>query len=245
MLPTMRHRAGGRPIEVRPVEAGGGRQRRTHHPAQRRFYRATGRDACPGRRLRFRQVDLLGLLAGLDTPIQRHRAARRHRHLRPRRGRPRRLPQGQAGLRVPVLPAAGAPECAGKRDAAAGTARRHRRARQGRGDAGPGRPVEPPAPLSEIPVRRRAAARGAGARLRHRAAAAVRRRADRQPRCRHRRGGDPADVRTEPRTRLDPGAGHPRSGDGGALRAHHHDCGRPPGATLPRVVCPSIRHAAR
>ena len=85
--------------------------------------------------------------------------------------------------------------------------------------AGAGRPGRPAAPLPAPALGRRAAARGAGARLRGAARGAVRRRADRQPRRGHRRRGGRTAVRAQPRARHHAGAGHARRAARGALRA--------------------------
>jgi ABC-type sugar transport system ATPase subunit len=73
--------------------------------------------------------------------------------------------------------------------------------------------------LPQGAVRRRAAARGAGAGLRGEAGGAAGRRTHRQPGLRHRRQGDGADVRAQPRGRHDAGAGDARPRHRGALRA--------------------------
>ena len=86
----------------------------------------------------------------------------------PGRGRPRAGARREGRLRLPELPAAALADRAGERDAAAGAARRRamRRRRRGqilaRGGAG-----RAPGPLPAPALGRRAAARGAGARVRH------------------------------------------------------------------------------
>ena len=153
-------------------------------------------------------------------------AARRHRSLRPRRGRARRGARRQGRLRVPELPAARQPQRARERDAAARAPGPRRCQGAGHRDAAARRPERAAAPLPARAVGRRAAARRAGARLRRPADAAAGRRADRQPRLRDRRDGDGADARAQPRGRHDAGPGDARPGAGRALRSPAADRGR-------------------
>ena len=109
---------------------------------------------------------LLGIVAGLDTPSCGNGSPGRAGYVRARRRRACRAARAAAGLRVPELPAARQPERAGERDAAAGTAGQQRRARARHRDAAAGRPGRAAHALPAHAVGRRAAARGAGARLR-------------------------------------------------------------------------------
>src|SRR5690606_16002194 len=163
---------------------------------------------------------------------QRRGAARRRADVRARRGRPRQGARGEGRLRVPELPAAAVPDRAGKRDAAAGAARRCGCRRPGARDPGQGRPGRAPGPLPAPALRRRAAARGAGARPRHRAVAAAGRRAHRQPRHPHRRGGDRSAVRDERRRGHHAGAGDPRRAPRRALRPGAAPGGRQAGGRM-------------
>ena len=83
---------------------------------------------------------------------------------------------------------------------------------------GAGRPGPP---LSGAALRRRAAAGGARPRLQHPAEGPLRRRADRQSRCAHRRHDHGSHGRAEPGPRHHAGAGHPRSRPGRAGPPHH------------------------
>ncbi len=157
--------------------------------------------------------------------------------------------QPQARLRLPELQPAAADQRPGKRDDAAvlcARPLRARGARAGGGAAAARRTGRPHAPPPVAAVRRAAAAR------RHRPGpdqqpgAAVRRRADRQPRLAHQRG-DPADIRTAQR-----GEGHhDRAGDARRRhrppRAARHpharraDRERPVRRGERRGVCPPVR----
>src|SRR6185503_1428154 len=129
-------------------------------------------------------------------------------------------------LRVPVLPAAARADRARERDAAARARRARRRRRPGEGHARARRPRRAPAPLSEAPLGRRAAARCPGARLRRAAEAPARRRAYRQPgRAVGRRRHFTA-VRAQPRIWNDARPRDPRRSAGRALRAHRAPGGR-------------------
>src|SRR5262249_52386355 len=105
-----------------------------------------------------------------------------------------------------------------KRDAAARTRRPRRRARTRPGGARRRRLEPAPPSLSAPAFRRRAAARGAGARVRAPAADLVRGRADRKSGPAHRPRGRRSPVRIEPYARHHAGAGDARSCAGRALR---------------------------
>src|SRR5690606_28139654 len=140
--------------------------------------------------------------------------------------------RGQGWFRVPELPAVAVADCTGERDAAAGAARRRRCRNPGARHAGEGGAGRGARPLPAPAVRRRTAARGAGARLRHRAVAAAGRRAHRQPRHPHRRGGDRTAVRDEQRRRHHAGAGDPRRTPRRALRPRAAPGRRPAGGRM-------------
>src|SRR5690606_25057147 len=152
------------------------------------------------------------------------------------RGRPRSRARRAGRLRVPELPAAALAHRTRERDAATGAAWRPRSRGAGARGAGEGRPRAPARPLPAPALGWRAATRGAGARVRDPALAAVRRRAHRQPRHPHRRGDHRIAVRAQPGCRHHPGAGDPRRAPGRALRPAPAPGQRPPGRRRMRAA---------
>ena len=141
---------------------------------------------------------LLALLAGLDEPTSGTILSGRQLADAARRGRPGRGARAPRRLRVPVVPPRSVADRARERDAAARARAPLRRAAGRARGAGPCRSRRTPRPLSAPAVGRRAAAGRHRPRLRHRAGRAVRRRTDRQSRCRDRREDHGPAVRPQP-----------------------------------------------
>ena len=155
---------------------------------------------------------LLALLAGLDLPSSGEVWLAGERLGRAGRGRPRAAARRAGRLRVPVVSSAAVADRARERHAAAGAGRTRRCPRDRGATCSRGSDwAHAMRPLSAPALGRRAAARGAGARLGRHPGGAVRRRADRQSRHRHRRAHRAAAVRAQPRIGHDAGAGDARS----------------------------------
>src|SRR6185436_15406120 len=170
---------------------------------QRYHVRAAGRrDPRHHGAVRQRQEHAARAARGARPPDERPRAARRPRPLEPERGRARAAPRLERRLRVPVVPPDPDAHRARERRGAARAARRGP-ARSRRRAARARRARRPRPPLPRAALGRRAAARGGGARVREPPEAAVRGRADGQPRRRERAQRGHAAGGAEPRARND------------------------------------------